>query len=129
MVSSSGTVFASTIVLSTGKSVSDIIIIAEILLMISVILGIIIMANELRSRRWIYNFNNKNKLKGDLLKKDMPDFLFKATQDLIDIFDNMLNEKTYLHYVFQVIHPRYLEVMFYMALVLGLLFLTISSAI
>jgi len=123
-----GSVFGSTLALSAGKPTSNLLILGEGFLIISILIGLFSLKASLNSKEWRYFFNQKYSLGNDLImyKDLMPDFLFKASEDSIKSFDLILNKPAYIKILLKIIPISFVEPLFYGFLISGLICLWFS---
>jgi len=123
-----GTVFASSIALSVGKPTNNYFKFGELFLFISVVIGIFILWNQLKNAEWSYFFKVKGQLEGDIIvnKDIMENFEKKAVEDLIKNYNNLLNRKLWINYIFKFIKVDYLPSLFFINLLIGIFLILIS---
>ncbi len=124
----SGTIFASTIALSTGKSVNCFFILGEFLLLFATSIGVLFLWSQLKSAEWTHFFNIKGQLQGDMIvnKDIMYDFEKETIEGLIKSYDQLLNKKGMSYHILKIVKVDWLPSIFFSALFFGLLFIWAS---
>lgn len=124
----SGTVFASSIALATGKPVNDHFLIGELFLLIATLIGAMYVWSAVRSREMSYFFDIKWRMETDLIvnKDIVDDFEKEPTQKLIDDYDRLANKKSLLYYILKIVKVDWLPTLFFTSLAIGLFFIWFS---
>jgi hypothetical protein len=124
----SGSIFGSSISLAVGKDVGLFFIFGEFMLLASTIWGIIFLWNRLQVKEWSYFMLTKSRLQSDLLQYEdaMEDFEVLATKNHIETYSKLINKKTILNKIFNIINVDWLPSLFYISLLTGLIFIWLS---
>lgn len=124
----SGSIFASSIALASGRNVSITFMVGELMLLVATLVGIIYLWNHLNVREWSYFLHTKGGLESDLLLYEdaMDEFEAKIIKEQIASYGKLLDKKSLLNGLFRVIKPDWLTEIFYGSLIVGLLLIWIS---
>lgn len=89
----SGTIFGSSIALSTGKQIGPFFTIGELFLLISIVSGMILLLTQLKAKEWTYSFNSKNSINFFLIlhKNNISDFELKNLQKISSDYEKLMN--------------------------------------
>lgn len=124
----SGTVFASSIALSTGRNVNMIFIFGEFFLLLSTTAGAIYLWAQLRSREWSYFMDVKGHLELDMIanKEIMEDFEKKFTEESIREYNRLMNKKEFLYHILKIIKIDWVPNITFTTLFIGLVLIWLS---
>lgn len=124
----SGSIFASSIALASGRSVGSVFIVGELMLLVATVVGIIYLWNHLNVREWSYFLHTKGGLESDLLLYEdaMEEFEVKIIKEQIMSYGNLIDKKSILSSLFKIIKPDWLTEIFYGSLIVGLVLIWIS---
>lgn len=124
----SGTVFASSIALATGKAVNNYFLSGELLLLIATLFGAMFIWSAVRSREVSYFWNVKWRMESDLLlNKDLvEDFEKEQTEKLIAEYDRLANKKSALYFILRCVKVDWLPTLFFVSFTIGLLLIWFS---
>jgi len=125
----SGTIFASSIALATGRNVSYMFLTGEFFLLVSTLFGGIFLWAQLKGREWLHFHQVKFHLQEDLVvnKDIMHDFVVKATQETINSYDKLMNQKTLpLDYFLRIVKIDWIPSITLSSFFIGLILLWLS---